>query len=96
MCAQALELLKKRGHGPNERDRKIASLEEDLVEKEKKIASLEEDVSLGSYVGGLLAKDEISRYFHKVAPFVDRMEPPITEDQEPMVDVVGDVDDEGP
>lgn len=73
VCDQTNRLLKKRGN--------------ELDEKDKKIASLEEDASLSKYAGGLWAKDQILLYFPDAAPYVVWMEPPLA--NEPMVDIEG-------
>ena len=75
---QTKDLIKKRRH--------------ELDEKDQKIAALEEKYSLAKYAGGLWAKDQIFLCFLEAKPFVAWMEPPFAEDQEPMIDIVGNDD----
>ena len=64
----------------------------ELDEKDQKIAILEEKYSLAKYSGGLWAKDQVLLRFPKAKPFIAWIETPSAEDQEPMVDIVGDDD----
>ena len=76
--SQADDLLKKRGH--------------ELDEKDEKIATLEEKYSLAKYARGLWSKDQILLRFPEAKPFVAWMKPPHAKDQEPIVDIVGNDD----
>ena len=73
---QTKDLIKKRRH--------------ELDEKDQKIAALEEKYSLAKYAWEFWAKDHILLRFPQAKPFVTWMEPPFAEDQEPMVNIVGD------
>ena len=47
---------------------------------------------MAKYSGGLWAKDQVLLRFPKAKPFIAWIETPSAEDQEPMVDIVGDDD----
>ena len=76
--SRADDLLKKRGC--------------ELDEKDQNIAVLEEKYSLTKYAGELWAKDKILLRFPESKPFDAWMEPPSTEEQEPVADIMGNDD----